>query len=587
MATSQIDIKSKTIELATEAFDTFCEDISGMFGVEMECQQQEPCPETVKTLKRRFKKIAGFNCIKSEGTLNGSFQIVFDKEGFFTLAGIIVMLPEQRILQNRKNGSSKDTEDMNDAFGEAGNMLVGSWDRVFRDELDGHGHFVQTDTFVGDPWPEPEEHIGLPSDQELLFIPYEMTIDPYPAFNCGVILQEKLFGGTSASDADQAADAEEKPEEKPKEEAKVQETAPEKTDSEEKATPAENKADESQPQEAPAAENTAEPENKAAAATEDKAEAQEPAQQEDITKEPPPEATSDTTDADNAVKPETEEAPKPDETPEAPAPAEEPSVTEEAPKPDETPEPPAPAEEPSVTEEAPKPDETPEPPAPAEEPSVTEEAPKPDETPEPPAPTEEPVINETEQPAKAVDSPKGAVSESIQRIVQSSANLPGEHLTICSEVHAEDIMQKEVLWADPEDTVQQATAKMQQADAGYIMVGKEDALEGLVSGADISGAVSVYLKPMFAKWRRPVDDATLQIRVKWIMTRPVQTIKHDASLTAIMNTMSQSGITYLPVIDQQGKVSGLVTAFDIFKALVNTDPDVSTAGNTNQAPPLE
>ena len=56
MATSQIDIKSKTIELATEAFDTFCEDISGMFGVEMECQQQEPCPETVKTLKKDLKK---------------------------------------------------------------------------------------------------------------------------------------------------------------------------------------------------------------------------------------------------------------------------------------------------------------------------------------------------------------------------------------------------------------------------------------------------------------------------------------------------------------------------------------------------
>jgi len=92
---------------------------------------------------------------------------------------------------------------------------------------------------------------------------------------------------------------------------------------------------------------------------------------------------------------------------------------------------------------------------------------------------------------------------------------------------------------------------------------------------------------MFAKWRRPIDDATLQIRIKWIMTRPIQTIKPDISLTEILENMRQSGVRCLPVVDQQGKVVGSVTVFDIFAALLSTDSDTSTAGKTSQAPPLE
>ena len=494
-----------------------------MFGVEMECEQQEPCSETAKTLKKRFKKITAVNRIKSEGVLDGTFQIAFDKEGLFTLAGTIVMLPEQRILQNRKTGSVQDAEDLNDAIGEAGNMLVGSWDRVFREELEGHGHFVQTDTFIGDPWSDPEGNIGLPSDQEFLFIPYEITIDSYPAFNCGVIFQDELFGSTSATDTDQDASTDEKTEE----ETQEQETV---------------------------AENNVEPEDKVPAPVEEKAEVKEP--------------------EDKAPVPVEEKAEVKEPEDKAPAPVEEKAEVKEPE--DKTP---APVEEKAEIKEPE--DKTP---APVEEKAEVKEpedkaAAATEDEAKDPEPAQQESITE--------DSPKGAVSESIQRIVQSSANLPGEHMAISTKLCAEDVMQKQVIWVDPEDTVQQAMTKMQQADAGYIMVGTDGTLEGLISDSDISGTISVYLKPIFAKWRRPTDDATLQIRVKWIMTRPVQTIKQDTPLTAIMNTMGQSGTRCLPVIDQQGKVSGIVTVFGILKALLNTDPDVSTVGKTNHAPPLE
>jgi CBS-domain-containing membrane protein len=137
-------------------------------------------------------------------------------------------------------------------------------------------------------------------------------------------------------------------------------------------------------------------------------------------------------------------------------------------------------------------------------------------------------------------------------------------LAVC----AKDIMQKDVVWANPDDSVQQALAKIQQHGAGYIMIGQGQVPEGIISKSDLTGALSPYLRSVFVKWRRPMDDATLRIRIKWIMSKCIHTIGPDTPLTEIMEHMCQSGIRCLPVVDEQGTVQGLVTVFDIFRALL-------------------
>ena len=92
------------------------------------------------------------------------------------------------------------------------------------------------------------------------------------------------------------------------------------------------------------------------------------------------------------------------------------------------------------------------------------------------------------------------------------------------------------------------------------------------------------MQPIFSKWRRPLDDATLKIRIKWVMSRPVRTIKPETSLAAIVEQMSQFRGRCLAVTDEAGKVQGLVTAFDIFEALLNSGPETSAAGETTQTP---
>ena len=444
----QTEIESKVLELATESLEAFCEDISGMFGVEMECRQQEISTETVAKLKKRFKKLVAVNIVDSQGILDGTFQLIFDQEGLFTLGGVMVMLPEKRILDNRKSASSDLAESMLDAVGEAGNLLVGSWERVFREELEGHGHFLQRlPAFVGKPWDNPQEKIGLAADAEHAFIPYEMTIAPYPAFKCGVIFPKSIFEDKSISDPEDAEPLE-------------------------------------------------------------------------------------------------------DEVSAAYTPDDEVSASE------------TPANE-----------------APAAEIEAANE-----EQSETPEPSQEPAL--------------GPVSEAIKELAQSSASpreparsgsagdaaISGtsELLWMC----AKEIMQDQVVWISPDDSVQQALTKLQQHDVGYLVVGQEDALEGIVSKADVAGAISPYLRPMFGKWRRPSDDATLRIKLKWIMSRPVRTARPDTPLATVLENMCRFGGRVVPVVDEQGKVQGLVTAFDIFQMLLNIGADVPTAGKAPQGPPL-
>jgi len=238
-----------------------------------------------------------------------------------------------------------------------------------------------------------------------------------------------------------------------------------------------------------------------------------------------------------------------------------------------------------------------------------------EETDKPEAKTEAEEKSETEEkttvPDQSQESAKGGVSETIQKMTQSPAVLPGEsspsegrpesgklttgtpqggnlaHISAPSTICAKDIMQKDVAWAGPEESVQQALTKMQQHDSSYIIVGQDGALEGIVSKSDITGATSIYLRPIFAKWHGPGDDATLQIKLKWIMSRPVRTIRPEATLAAIIDNMCRFGGRGLPVADEQGKVHGLVTVFDIFRTLLDTSEDISAVGKTAEAPALE
>jgi CBS domain-containing protein len=194
----------------------------------------------------------------------------------------------------------------------------------------------------------------------------------------------------------------------------------------------------------------------------------------------------------------------------------------------------------------------------------------------------------------------GSVSEEIRKIASPAtlADKPPVAKRATSavtgnifEMRAKDIMHNCLTWVGPNESLQQALARIQQTDAGYLMVGTDGVLEGIVSKSDLSRAMSPYLQPILAKWRRPLDDATLKIRIKWIMSRPVRTIKRETPLVTIMEYMNQFRGRCLVVTDEEGNVRGLVTAFGIFRAILNHKPgtfaeDRETRALTESAVPV-
>lgn len=442
MTASTTESCSQIIKLSEKALNTFCDDLSGMLDIEMKYSRQEFGIEGTEGLEKCFGNQVAVTTVKAEGAINENFQFVFDRQGLFTLAGIIFMHPEEVIRQNIKLDSPEKAKNMGDEFIEVGIAMAGAWDRVFRKELDGHGCLTHTNTFIGNPWDKSEAETTLPGNEESEFITYQITSGSYPPFKCVVILPKKLFADVPIAVSEQSKSADEK----------------------HKGVNKSDKADTS---------NEPEPPNQKNKVTAKK-------KKEDVKEKQTNSAGKD----ENKNHPVSKTIKK---------------MTESASA--------APAGKPRPSEGL-------------GEPTQTTKHPKPDTTNAPLA-----------TPAK-------------------------------------DIMQKNVLWSSPDDDVQQTLAKLQQHNTGYVMIGKDKTLQGIVSKTDLTAALSPYLRPEFAKWHRPSDDASLKIRLKWIMNSPVDTINSETPLVEIMENMRQSGRRALPVVDRQGKVQGLVTDFDIFKGLI-------------------
>jgi len=441
MITSLTESKSQVIELSERAFKTFCDDISGMLEVDMKCSQQECGNETVKGLEKRFENVTVVTIVKAEGILNGTFQLVFDQQGLFILAGLVIMQDEQIVWENIKFGSLEKAKDMSSVFAEVGIALVGAWDRVFRKELDGHGSFTYINAFIGNPWDKTEETISLPGNEEFALVTYQMICGSYPPFKCGVIFPKGLFTDVSVTASEQSDFAEKK------EETKIIEE-----------------------------------------------------------------------DTEVIIEPDKANVPDKPEMPE-------------------------------------------------QQNNIALEEKNSDDK------------EKVQDLADTSEDEKHPVSEEIREMIKSPAastvepTPPEEHKQIKTTnaplaIYAKDIMQKDVLWGASDDNVQQTLTKIQQHGTGYVMVGQDKIPQGIVSKSDLTAALSPYLRPEFAQWRRPSDDASLKIRIKWIMSSPVNTISTEMPIAEIMENMCQSGQRALPVVDQQGKVQGLVTVFDIFKGLL-------------------
>ncbi|MHC4644133.1 MAG: CBS domain-containing protein [Planctomycetota bacterium] len=656
--------------LSDESLDAFCADISGMFGVDITCNRRQSSSQTREGLETQFEKLVAVYSVRAEGSLNGTFQLLFDQEALFTLAGIVAMHPEQTILQNRTLGTLDDARNMSEILAELGDTLVWAWDRVLRKVLEGHGGLVQTDMFVGNPADRFEGALGLSDNEGFVLITYDITIAPASAFRCGVAFSKtslvmnslstsdkvasiggQMQGPEAAGDnaasgkADAARDsdgAEHVPESSASEESTVDEPQDRENcqediagdkpeDAADRADPVnEQLGDTSQPASDVGPDAAAAQETQQSDPNASDSDAQETtAATEQVNEsEKGPEAAGDNTASGKADA--ARDSDGAEHVPESSA-SEESTVDGSQDrqnsqediagyKPED-----AADQANSINEQLgdtsqPTSDVGPDAAA-AQETQQSDPNASDSDAQETTAVTEQ--VNESDlSPEAAGDNtasgkvdaardgdgaehvPEGSASE--ESTVDGSQDRQSNLEDIAGDkpedaadrtdpvdeqlgdIRARDIMQKDIIWCSPDDSIEHCLTNMEQHNAEWLLAGYDGVLEGMVSKADLTGATSPYLRPEFARWRRPLDDATLRIKIRWFMNTRVRTITPETSLTGIIKSMHQLDTLCLPVVKpsphpqmqsttsptQQGEVQGLVTVCDVFKVLLESKGNI-------------
>ncbi len=126
-----------------------------------------------------------------------------------------------------------------------------------------------------------------------------------------------------------------------------------------------------------------------------------------------------------------------------------------------------------------------------------------------------------------------------------------------------DIMSSDVQLITPDDTIQAAAQKMVDADVGFLPVGENDKLVGMVTDRDIA------LRAV-ARGKNPAST-----RVREVMTDKVLYCLEDEDVEQAADTMANLRIRRLPIIDDDKRLVGVLSLGDIaFKH------KASTAGTT-------
>ena len=544
MTTSETISESKAVELSAESLKAFCQHIERKFGTHVNWRQKEVISGSIDRFEDHFKNLVAVSSIESHGVLEAGFGVLFDQRGLFIVGGVMLTVAQEKIAENARNGSTEAAEATNEGLKRAGDILADCWQKVLQKNLGQGNNVVHTKTFISKGLSETKEQPGFGSDKEAFLVEYEMAIEPYPPFKCGVIFGRDIFGVSSQDD--------------------MVEASSEKQEDDSRA------AEGTEPVEDAAGNEEAAGQNEKAAETKDQGknlEAQAVKEQQ---------VSEQTTQAPQGGE-ETQQQPQTQDPADAPE--------GETPKQQQVSEPQG-----QVGETAEQP------------PQQVRDQSQPAEITD----SEDAAQKEGDQSgtgeketsglgtADGKEPPTGPISETIEKMVESRAELPGQNegrqvdsgsqFNPPAGICARDIMQKEIVWISGDESVQEAISRLQQSGSGYLFIGANKTAEAIVSKSDLNAALSPYLRPIFSKWRQSLDDATLKLKVKWIMSRLVRAIKTDTPLDAVIEQISLCDGGTLAVTDETGKVQGVVTVSDVFKAVAGEQGDIAVAEQPVQAP---
>lgn len=139
-----------------------------------------------------------------------------------------------------------------------------------------------------------------------------------------------------------------------------------------------------------------------------------------------------------------------------------------------------------------------------------------------------------------------------------------------------DWMTKNVITVLPDTTLPDAHQIMtEQTIRRLPVVDKHGRLVGIITRGDVRGAEPSQATTL-SIWE--MNYLLAQLEVKEVMTRDPITLPDTATIGTAARTMLENRISGLPIINNQGKVVGIITESDIFRMVTLHEWGVAEEG---------
>ncbi|ABP94416.1 MULTISPECIES: CBS domain-containing protein [Metallosphaera] len=116
-----------------------------------------------------------------------------------------------------------------------------------------------------------------------------------------------------------------------------------------------------------------------------------------------------------------------------------------------------------------------------------------------------------------------------------------------------DYMKTEVISVEKGATLRQITKIMTEKNVGSVIITENGKPIGIVTERDVVRAIG--------------KDHKLDDKVDDIMTVSLITVREDSPITGALSLMRTYNIRHLPVISEDGKLTGIISIRDVAKAL--------------------
>ncbi|MFN4132340.1 MAG: HPP family protein [Caldimicrobium sp.] len=180
-------------------------------------------------------------------------------------------------------------------------------------------------------------------------------------------------------------------------------------------------------------------------------------------------------------------------------------------------------------------------------------------------PTKEDILNAFKRIEGYID----ITIEDFQKLYELVSQIWWERLI--KEIKAKDIMNPQVIFASPEETLEEIVRKLVKAKISGLPIVENEKVIGLLSEKDIFKkleidmnfkALSIFLnlEKTIQNWERLKNS-----KAKEIMTTPAITIEENSSVEEVFKIIKMHKINRIPVVNYQGKLVGIITREDLLK----------------------